>query len=471
MEVKQKKRIHLHVMFTVLVLLAASTQTLFATPRLTPDPRLAKADTGHAEMTPEHFARLALIASGADDTSILLHTNRLGELTHTLNTELESISSDRERAEHILTFMYREILTRYVSLQTRFDRALATGEYNCVSSSVLYMYFALNAGLEVWGNETTDHAFCTVRIDGKTIDVETTNPHGFDPGSPKPLSSTRADTSRYLVVPRTTYRNRQRITERRLLSLIYQNRMADLARNKQYKEAAELAVDAYTLERHTRPTNELVNNLLNYPIDLSGRGQHRQALDFAVSLVQHYGNHTKFIDFVHGTAQNAVSQHLQNNEFDEARSFLLANSSHLNPVRFDELFQSVLMHRMNHLYRTAPFDTALAALHQYRAEMDVRTFNQTVSAIFGKEAGQSARSGLWLDAAATVEAGLAIAPDNRELQALRRTFRDNYAIEVHNRFAAEMNRGNRDAARSILEAGLEQVPESRTLQNNLRYFQ
>ena len=96
---------------------------------------------------------------------------------------------EEERGKAILKYLYQNYLKAYSLNQTKIDVALETGTYNCVSSAVLYMAAVKAAGLEVRGQSTTQHAFCSIYVadensgKSKRIDVETTNPYGFNPGS------------------------------------------------------------------------------------------------------------------------------------------------------------------------------------------------------------------------------------------------------------------------------------------------
>ena len=45
-----------------------------------------------------------------------------------------------ERGEYVLAFLYKRFLKSYSEHQTRVDEIFVTGKYNCVSSSVLYIW-------------------------------------------------------------------------------------------------------------------------------------------------------------------------------------------------------------------------------------------------------------------------------------------------------------------------------------------
>lgn len=65
--------------------------------------------------------------------------------------------------------------------QSRLMGIFETGEYNCISSALLYAVMARELGLAVEGVMMPTHAFIQLNLPGGTpVDVETTSPGGFD---------------------------------------------------------------------------------------------------------------------------------------------------------------------------------------------------------------------------------------------------------------------------------------------------
>lgn len=95
----------------------------------------------------------------------------------------ETERSEEKLGEQILLLMYENILNQYKRNETTMQAAFLNGTYNCVSASVIFMALAKAANLNTTGQITPNHAFCTLKTENKTIDVETTNPYGFNPGT------------------------------------------------------------------------------------------------------------------------------------------------------------------------------------------------------------------------------------------------------------------------------------------------
>jgi len=86
---------------------------------------------------------------------------------------------------------------------------------------------------------------------------------------------------------------------------------------------------------------------------------------------------------------------------------------------------------------------------------------------FSKEAERNGRANLWLEAVAVLDRGLLELPKQQDLLRQRNVYRQNYGIDVHNRFSDAYNSGNVEKAKTLLLEGLKVIPESTLLQRDL----
>lgn len=69
----------------------------------------------------------------------------------------------------------------YSTDQSRLMGIFENGEFNCISSALLYAVLVRHFGLRIQGVMLPSHAFIQLNLrDGREIDVETTSPHGYD---------------------------------------------------------------------------------------------------------------------------------------------------------------------------------------------------------------------------------------------------------------------------------------------------
>jgi len=449
-------------------LAAAGVSRLAAAPRLTPDERLVAVSSIPTEMDPDSFIAAALIASASDDGLMAERADRARELARRLQAELGVVDDERRAAEYVLTFLYRNVLSRYSLNQTRVDLAIDTGEYNCVSSAILYAYFAKSVGLRVRGVETPQHSFCVVTIGGAEIDVETTNPFGFNPGSSKELPSTGEGMKAYAVVPKTYYANRKTVDDRRLVALIYLNRISALERGGGFEQSVGLAVDAAALQGLGLDGPDIQARVLNYAGSISRAGRHGEALDFIARVTDRLGDGPQYRAFYATAVSAIVAKALQEGRNADALAAIDEHRQRLDAQTAKGLARAVRTRELFAAINEESLDRALADIDRYRAEIAPEDFTKLVVFAFSREAKRVGGDGRWLDAAAVIDRGLKRLPDDRDLLSLRAAYRHNHGVEVHNQFARLYNQGKMAEARRVVEEGLRAVPESAMLQADLR---
>jgi tetratricopeptide (TPR) repeat protein len=91
--------------------------------------------------------------------------------------------ADDQRGRALLQTLHGGLLRTYEADATTLRDVLDRGAYNCVAASVVYALAAARLGLEVDAELLPTHARVRVRVGGRTVRVETTSPHGFDPSA------------------------------------------------------------------------------------------------------------------------------------------------------------------------------------------------------------------------------------------------------------------------------------------------
>ena len=347
---------------------------------------------------------------------------------------------EEERAEGVLTLLYRETLMRYESGQTRVHTALLTGSYNCVSASSLYAFLAREAGLSVIANETKDHAFCSVIIGGKKIDVETTNPGGFNPGTRKEIESSGGRT-KYFIVPKKYYSGRKEISLAKLATLSARNLCSNYNDKNDYAAAIPLAASRLAFADFL-PQNEKADVrsdfdtlCSNYAIDLDHKNRQAPALDWLLSVFDAYGSSGALLKTYADVAYNGFATSMNKNDYEGVKSFLSKYQAHI-PQK---------------------------SLESYRTLILESEWYEKVKAAFSK--------GEYIRAAEIADEGLKDLPGNRTLVNAKKTALNNHAVTVHNDFARLVNAGKYDQAQKVVEAGLSENPGSTVLQADLKKVQ
>jgi hypothetical protein len=476
----------------VLAIILSSSAKIHAQnafPRIVPEPRaLDYYRLGiQAGFSWTELAEISLWASG--DTS-LSGIEKIKTIVTALKAAIEPDAPDKEKAEFILNYMHKNILKSYSLYQTRLDTLLSNGGYNCVSSAVFYIILCKSAGINTSGVMTKDHAFAIVHINGRDIDVETTNPYGFDPGNRKEFHDSSGKTTGFAYVPPQNYRDRQTINQIELVSLILNNRISDFERANNFSSAVPLAVDRAALllgnsyadasETSTSeflfadPGKELMGRLLNYGASLLRGSKEEDGIRWAVFASSIYPDTGTWQEFLLAAVNNRISRFIKERKTPDARSFL-ENQKPLIPevnyAQFDALIVDAdLLNRANNFRTAAEGNEVIIAIEQARnsGRLDEKRSSELLTFTIQKIAAALCvvPDRDWRTAIRYLENALSTYGANRELEQSLRVYKNNLAADYHNRFASEWNKKNYTEAERILNEGLGEFPDNRQLLND-----
>ena len=454
-------------------------------PRLEPDPKaLEYSRRGERGYAWEDLAEISLWASGGN-VSPYLEQIRAAAAAIRRSPELPAAS--RAKGQFILEYMHKNILKSYSLYQSGIDTLLATGRYNCVSSAVLYMVLCKSAGLDVSGVITRDHAFALLQPGGESIDVETTNPYGFDPGNRREFHDGFGRLTGFAYVPARNYRDRQAIAPIELISMIISNRIAELEMRNRFSEAVPLAADRAALlsgiapdaaapgSLFGNPEDDLMDMLFNYGASLLNSGREEDCLRWAALAAARYPDGNRWQEQIMAAVNNRIVRLIRTGNFTEARNFLDTQRSALSAANYAQLdavlLDTELLDKANKIRSAADGDAVVSAIDEARSsgrlggarssELYSFAVQKTASVLSAASSGRD-----WLAAINFIEKAIASFGTNRELEQALRTYRANRAVDFHNRFAAAWNRRNYDEARRILDEGLAEFPGDRQLQSD-----
>lgn len=435
--------------------------------RFVPDGRISEAASSSGVMDAGLFARTALVASGSDDAEMDDMVLRLDDIYKSFVQQNAGSADDVDTAEKALLYLHDTVLTSYSEKQTLVSTALAEGSYNCVSSAILFMYMMKRLGIPVVAVETPLHAFCTVSAGGRLVDVETTNAYGFDPGVQKPLTSRS-----YVTVPAKKYAGRHNVDDRRIIALIYNNRMAALQSVKLDGQTIGLACDAAELQGYSGLSLDTLRLCIyNTAVDYMDSGEEGTGLALVADAKQRYGDTGVYHQFAAAAVGKMLNSFMQSNDYDACFAALRTYSPMLEQKDYDMLYQGATVNCLNYAVKTKSFDEAAGLIRKSSGSIPADAYGRVLSYAYSNEADRIAAQGAWLDAAALLEKGLSEVPGNSILQQQRSVYRRNYAAEVHNKAAALYNAGKKDEARRVIEQGLVLAGDSTILKNDLRRMQ
>ena len=346
------------------------------------------------------------------------------------------------------------------------------------------MALAKAAGLDVRGQKTSEHAFCTVYIPGskagqfQKIDVETTNPYGFNPGSKETIEN-EDKIQGYYIVPKKYYSNRQEVSDRVFTGLIAGNLCAAYIEQDNYEKAVPLGAARYELVRteQSKPVTQvrrdfdiLASNYVN--VEAPDAQAFLEILDWFTGFIDCWG----------------MTDYLQKNMDNGFNNFLV--------YCFDEKNYelAVLVYEKDRQYLTKNQDTKAADLitdilvSSRITDQPAEAQIEEIEVLLNEgilDAAQEKRVLVYLENAwlsilnvcmteRTYGTGyqkscdaLERLPDSSKIKRMQKSFYDNCIAIIHNNFAKQANDGYFDDARRVLEAGMQVFPDDKTLKADM----
>ena len=389
-----------------------------------------------------------------------------------------------ERGEKILSLIYEKVLTQYNLNQSFIDRMFQTGTYNCISSSILYFALAKSAGLNVVGNETPDHAFCSIYLsDGRKIDVETTNPNGFNPGIKKTLPSNSANSKRYYIVPKRSYNNRKEISDKKFITLIGKNVVSYLDRKSDFAKSVPLAaarlgfVETASETEKKSLRSDFDMAVINYAVFLDHAKKSKLAVEWLESVENRWGkpeNLSFFQKNYDGMVYNAAVNFIREGKAEEAKEFFEVRKEKIAPKNQIETKNTIFLAIIDQKTKKMKSEEAISFLQEQRKSEEASEKSVSKKIFELEEFYWSERikpftsEKKYLEAAAILDEGLKSLPTSRNLSTIKGQVLNNYAVGVHNRFVKFYNAKDFENAEKVALEGLENLPKNGTLLNDLK---
>ena len=223
-----------------------------------------KIDNGETNDLELHYDGFIIASGITDEEEFKFYRGKLDEIRKKKKKDLSQYTEEGAYAfgKRLLNWLYSSgVLKKYFETSTLFQDLIYKGEYNCLSSSILYSLLYSEFGFKVTGVLTSSHAFCTVYTEQGKIDVETTISRGFNPGQ-KEIRNTGNSTI-VTFVPQGNYRDRNEVDIFTLIATLYPNSISLKKIEKDLEKQLVMAKKAYYLSPNTEIYNKNLINAYN----------------------------------------------------------------------------------------------------------------------------------------------------------------------------------------------------------------
>lgn len=343
--------------------------------------------------------------------------------------------NELENAELIMKVMYDNVLSNYSRRQTKLSVMFKTGNYNCVSSSLLFLALAKDCGLDARIQETSVHAFITVYTkDGQKFDVETTNPAGVNPGEKKMISQNSSGSKKYTIVPKTYYSNRVEISDRKAVTLPAKNICAELSDKNEFEKGIPLAASVYEFVTKEKAAVRKDYDAIcaNFAAYANQNRQYEAALKLLRAVMGHYGKSDLLVRNYNDIAYNAVAESCNINDFKNARNLLVSYNYYLTEKTTQEIIDMI--------FESEKLEEIQDLMHQNK----------------------------FLEAAKLADEALLRQSQNQQFKKAKSNSLYNHGVIVHNQVVPLLNNKEYKEALQILENALKDNPENQMIREDIK---
>lgn len=343
--------------------------------------------------------------------------------------------NELENAELIMKVMYDNVLSNYSRRQTKLSVMFKTGNYNCVSSSLLFLALAKDCGLDARIQETSVHAFITVYTkDGQKFDVETTNPAGVNPGEKKMISQNSSGSKKYTIVPKTYYSNRVEISDRKAVTLPAKNICAELSDRNEFEKGIPLAASVYEFVTKEKAAVRKDYDAIcaNFAAYANQNRQYEAALKLLRAVMGHYGKSDLLVRNYNDIAYNAVAESCNINDFKNARNLLVSYNYYLTEKTTQEIIDMI--------FESEKLEEIQDLMHQNK----------------------------FLEAAKLADEALLRQSQNQQFKKAKSNSLYNHGVTVHNQVVPLLNNKEYKEALQILENALKDNPENQMIREDIK---
>ena len=343
--------------------------------------------------------------------------------------------NELENAELIMKVMYDNVLSNYSRRQTKLSVMFKTGNYNCVSSSLLFLALAKDCGLDARIQETSVHAFITVYTkDGQKFDVETTNPAGVNPGEKKMISQNSSGSKKYTIVPKTYYSNRVEISDRKAVTLPAKNICAELSDKNEFEKGIPLTASVYEFVTKEKAAVRKDYDAIcaNFAAYANQNRQYEAALKLLRAVMDHYGKSDLLVRNYNDIAYNAVAESCNINDFKNARNLLVSYNYYLTEKTTQEIIDMI--------FESEKMEEIQDLMHQNK----------------------------FLEAAKLADEALLRQSQNQQFKKAKSNSLYNHGVTVHNQVVPLLNNKEYKEALQILENALKDNPSNQMINDDIK---
>ncbi|OHD15639.1 MAG: hypothetical protein A2086_02345 [Spirochaetes bacterium GWD1_27_9] len=270
------------------------------------------------------------------------------------NLDITTFTEEEKKklAENLLVYLHNRVFKSYKLTANRISSIIDKGEYNCVSSSLLYGIFLKKYGINCFGIETQDHVFVEIEFQDQKIDVETTNIYGFDPGKKKEVLDNFGKVTGFNYVPAKDYRNRNKVDFKIVFFLIYHNLANFYSLNGNHLKAANIGYIISLGRNDSKGKDEFNVYFNNYVVKISGQKKYQEAIQAINNYIDNFGVNQNFLKIRMDLLANYVVDFNDYSNYNSINDYMLAENERYSDQKDNKRFLELYFHL---IYKTSEY--------------------------------------------------------------------------------------------------------------------
>lgn len=205
----------------------------------------------------------ALIASGVDPKDYSFYTSEIERWKSNIENQLPLNATDKQIATTIGYYLHEHIYTQYKLEATTLKDIFETGNFNCLSGTIMMNILLRAFGIEANSIVLPTHVYTVAILNGKMTEIENTIPDGLS------ISQDTETQARFNKLTGFDYSNDATkkivIDWVETLGLLYSNRSYFSSKNANYNEAFQNMIKAQVFLHQTKSEQKnLIAGYLNH---------------------------------------------------------------------------------------------------------------------------------------------------------------------------------------------------------------
>jgi tetratricopeptide (TPR) repeat protein len=236
------------------------------------------ADAADGRLDRFSLLQAALVSGGVDrEADVAAYEHHLATKWREIADRTRANHSLSERAAWVMAGMHRLLLTgNYEADCTELHRTLQSGNFNCVTASVLFLELSRQQGVASTSVAVPGHVYCRT-LQERPQDVQTTCRDWFDILHGKTVSR---ESEALLKTLATKQHEARPLSDVALLGKVYYNRGVTALEQRDYSNAITLLEKSLQLDTADAPAkNNLIAAYNNWALELCDAGEHAAAAE------------------------------------------------------------------------------------------------------------------------------------------------------------------------------------------------